>query len=1552
MKGITLYASAAFDITQDVIRESEAKKVLSEEEIIPSPFKVSRVRGPGRIKLRDAFAFLTFILLISSCNSEKGSVSEEMPLLYSAPISVPLNTEEGYVLNQLTGDSIQPLINSSGDTLRTGVPIRVTGKVVPAGKPSQSLAIKADDSKVVPAHPNVHPIPKDPVIIPVNIDSLINFTPSADRSSFVLLNSKGDTIPTGIPVAVTGKAVTCTQPPPVKALPFRMKDHTSLNLRYLDVDQGMNASGVISILEDSRGNLWFGTIRGGASKYDGVSFTHYTREEGLSQTVLSMLEDSHGNLWFGTGEDGAIMFDGETFTHYSDKQGLSSKPVFCILEDRQGNLWFGIDGEGVCMFDGVSIIHFTVKEGLGSNDVRSMLEDSNGNLWFGHQGEGVSRYDGSAFTRITGKDGLASYVNCMMEDRDGNLWFGAGGEGATVYNGETFTHFYEGEGFFSYMTIMSMLEDQHGEIYFGTMGGGVSKYDGHAFTRITEEEGLSDNTVWSMLEDSHGNIWFGTDGGGVCLYQSGAFSSTTTREGLSANEVTSILEDRWGALWFGTVDKGMNRYDGEIFTHFTYGQKIVYSSDDYYLMYVDNIGPGLVDRQGNHWFGTYGAGIGMYRDQTITYYTEQEGLSSDYITSILEDRQGNLWVGTDGRGVCMFDGFTFTHLTEKEGLTNSKVYAIMEDAQGNLWFGTSSGAYRYNGEAFTLFSEKEGLSNNTILSILEDSRGYIWFGTGYGGACVYQNESFTIFTEKEGLSNNTVYSIQEDLDHNIWLGTEQGLNHLVFDREDTTTSTFTNPIIQAYGTQDGLTSNDFYTNSAFLDSKNRMWWGTDKGLIMLDMNKFTVPSEPPAVQLDHLEINDQFIDFRHWDETNRRNPEFSGVAGFYNYPLNLKLPYRENHLAFHFSAVDWSALHKIKYSYKMENFDDNWSNPASESNAVYRNLPFGTYTFKLRAVGGAQIWSSPFEYTFTVLSPPWFRWWAYLIYGSLFILLVLWYRRFLLNRAQLKTDLELEKVQKEKVQELNRMKTRFFTNISHEFRTPLTLLLGPLEDILGNSGERIEAERGVVEMMKRNAARLQRLVNQLLEISKLESGKMRITVSEGDLTGTIRTMANAFLSLAESKKITYIIDTPKENSSRVFDHDKLEKILTNLLSNAFKYTPRGGTVKLTLDYKELNNDQDEQRIIIRVQDTGRGIAEDQLPLIFDRFSLADAPDNREDDSMGIGLSLTKELVELLNGTIEVNSEVGKGTEFMVALPVSTGTYPAVADTEMAFQTEEEVIPANMFEPSLQSLGMDESLNGIRKLNKTEILVVEDNEDLRNYISGKLASEYSIIEAVNGREGLKLTRENIPDLVISDLMMPVMGGMELCRELKNDERTSHIPIIILTAKSDKPSKLEGLATGADDYISKPFDAEELQVRVRNLITQRKKLRELFRKQLIEPESPTDKRVHGDKLIERLLDTFENNYFDYDFSVDDMGKELLMSRAQFYRKVNALTGSSPNELLRLFRLRKAATLLESEDLNITSIMYEVGFRSTSHFAESFRKYYGKNPSEYRESLLRGK
>ena len=466
-------------------------------------------------------------------------------------------------------------------------------------------------------------------------------------------------------------------------------------------------------------------------------------------------------------------------------------------------------------------------------------------------------------------------------------------------------------------------------------------------------------------------------------------------------------------------------YNGETFTHFT--KKEGLSNN-----YVKSI---LEDSQGNLWFGTLGGGVSMYNGETFTHFTQKEGLSNNYVLSILEDVQGNLWFGTNGGGVSMYNGETFTHFTEKEGLSDNTVLSILEDSQGNLWFGTyGGGVSMYNGETFTHFTENEGLSSNYVYSILEDSHGNLWFGTNGGGVNMYNGKSFTYFTKNEGLSNNSVLSILEDRSSNIWLSTERGLNLIMFDpdsvsntmnslsassvKEDSVKVTFYNPVIHTYSKQDGLKSMRFSHNNVLLDSRNRIWWGSGKSLTMLDMNNFKIPVEPPSMQLNRIEINEQFVDYRHLKDSAGIKMEFNGVAKFYNYPLDLKLPYNRNHLTFYFSAIDWSAPHRIKYSYKMEGLHDNWSLPTAEAKADYRTLPYGTYTFKVHAIGAAQKWSETFEYTFTIHPPWWHTWLARTGYGITVLLLIFGFVRW--RTANLKQrQKELEQTVKDRTVEIS-----------------------------------------------------------------------------------------------------------------------------------------------------------------------------------------------------------------------------------------------------------------------------------------------------------------------------------------------------------------------------------------------------------------------------------------------------------------------------------------------------------------------------------------------------
>ncbi len=791
------------------------------------------------------------------------------------------------------------------------------------------------------------------------------------------------------------------QPVSQPALALRMKDVASCNIQYLDVDQGMSSSYVLSMLEDKSGNIWFGTDGGGVSKYDGRSFTHYTEKEGLCNAgVRAMLEDSAGNLWFGTNGGGVCKYDGKYFTQYTDKEGLSNNSVLSMVQDKSGNIWFGTNGGGLNKYDGKSFSQYTEVQGLSHNSVRALLVDRMGNLWLGTDGAGVCRYDGMSFTQYAGIDGLSTAkVLSLGEDRSGNLWIGTMGDGLYTFDGNAFKHYGQQEGLKS-NTIRSILKNKLGTLWFGTDEAGVISYDGKTFTRYSEAEGLSNPTVWSMLEDNSGTLWFGTYGGGVSKFNDRSFRYYTDKEGLSSSYVLSMLEDRSGNLWFGTDGGGVNKYDGNSFNR--YNEKQGFRGSIVLAM--------LEDKSGNLWFGTDGDGLTCFDGKNFKSFTDETGLSSNTIWSILEDRSGNIWFGTDGAGVYKYDGKTFTNFTETEGLSSNTVWAMLEDKAGNLWFGTyQGGVCKYDGRSFTRYSVKEGLSHGSVLSILQDNTGKLWFGTQGGGVNCFDGKSFTQYTDREGLTNNTVWSIQQDKAGNIWCGTEKGLSCFALAGKNSKNSPAT---ILTFHKDDGLKAEDFFQNAVLLDKKNRMWWGSGKALLMLDLNKYVFNEEEPRVQLDNLYLKESFVDYNallidstvkeKWE--NGKNIHFSDVSRFGNYPKNLELPYYLNQLTFNFSALDWAAPHKLKYQYKLDGLDSDWSLLTADNKADYRTIPFGDYTFKLKAIGSGGRWSPVFSYTFRILPPWWRTWWAYTIYAAiaavLLSALMRWNVRRLRERAR------------------------------------------------------------------------------------------------------------------------------------------------------------------------------------------------------------------------------------------------------------------------------------------------------------------------------------------------------------------------------------------------------------------------------------------------------------------------------------------------------------------------------------------------------------------------
>jgi len=1273
----------------------------------------------NNVSLKYIPVYLYIALFIVSCRSNQENISQGIASLYPAPKTIAVNTGEGYIINPISGDSIHSIINSSGQTVQTGVPVPVKGKLIHPDSVSRPELRIAGTPRRVTANLNVQKVPASLTVIPVDKNALQTFAEGRDPASFVLVNSRGDTVPTGVSIPIKGKVVPCINPQSVKALTPRIKDNISINMTYLDVDQGLNSSHVLSTLEDSHGNLWFCTGGGGVSMYNGETFRHFTEKEGLSSNIVwSILEDSKGNFWFGTYGGGVCMYDGETFMRISEIEGMGDRHVRPILEDSHGNLWFGTWNGGVCKYDGKTLTHYTENEGLSSNTVWSILEDSQGNLWFGTRDGGLSMYDGETFTHFTEKDGLSdNTVQSILEDKHGNLWFGTEHGGVNRYDGRSLTHFSEKEGLCN-NDVNAIFEDGRGNLWFGTEHGGVSMYNGEYFTGITENEGLSDNNINSIFEDSHGNLWFGTEYGGVCRYRAGSLIHMAEKQGLSDRRVRSILEDRKGNLWFGTWDGGVNRFDGNTFSRYTgnegFSNSLVIAMEE--------------DRQGNLWFGIDGEGVIMYNGLTFTHYTEEEGLSSNFVVSILADSQGNLWFGTSLGGISRYDGNTFTHFTETEGLSENHVRSILEDQQGKLWFGTYAGGLTcYDGETFTHFTEKEGLNSNIVWTMEEDKEGRLWLGTYGGGLSVFDGLSFTHITEEEGLSNNIVQSIVEDLDGNMWVSTEKGLNLLVY-HPDEGLALSTPQVIHTYGKLDGLKANDFILNSSLLDSRNRLWWGSSTSLVMLDMDHFAIPDQVPVILLNQIQINQQALDYTEPVDDKRSDVKYERLERFYNYPLNLELPFSKNHLTFYYSAIDWSAPHKLMYSYKIEGINESWSLPSSEAKADYRNLPHGTFTFKVRAIGVAQKWSDPFEYSFTIHPPWWQTWVARAGYGMVILLIIYAFARW--RTAKLKQrhkELEAEiakstlliREQKEEVEaqrdEIESQKEAIISQrdkvvlakealenqkreleltlenlkltqsqliqsekmasvgvltagIAHELNNPINFVSGNVSPLKRDLDDLFTIIQKYEEIISLNH------LNEIFkEVDSLKEGldysfvvKEIVSLLEGiedgaGRSGKIVKGLRSFSRLDEEDCQAYDIHEGIDSSlvllqNRIKDRitihkdysdfeniecypSKFNQVILNILTNSIQAIEDQGDIFIQTISSDLG-------IKIIIKDNGAGMAPEVKKHIFEPFFTT----KEVGKGTGLGLSISYGIIEQHHGNIDVISEPGKGSEFIISLP--------------------------------------------------------------------------------------------------------------------------------------------------------------------------------------------------------------------------------------------------------------------------------------------------------------
>lgn len=1080
------------------------------------------------------------------------------------------------------------------------------GYLVPKDSMAVPKSIPVDESKLKKISAG------KPFIVPVNSNIFIAGVPK------VINAGKPKVITPGTDTFLLPKTIPAIDSPFVAGIPevFIAKDMTiKSSFSTYGKQHGLKHHIVTCLLEDKSGNLWFGTA-GGVSKYDGRSFSNYTEKEGLSNNdVRSILEDKSGNIWFGTLGGGVSKFDGQSFTHFTEKEGMSNNIIFSICEDKSGNIWFGTAG-GVSKYNGKSFTQFTRKEGLSNNDVYTILEDRTGNLWFGTAG-GVSKYDGRSFTNFTEREGLINnVVYTILEDKSGNIWFGTEA-GVTKFDGRSFTHFTEKEGLVN-NRVFSILEDRSGNIWLGTFNG-VSKFDGRSlpagqasFTNFTEREGLGNNDVYTMLEDKSGNLWFGTAGGGVSKYNKQTFTHFTDKEGLSKNYVFSILEDKSGNLWFGTWGGGVSKYDGKSFTQF--GEKEGLNN------HIRSI---LQDKSGNIWFATY-KGVVRYDKHSFVYFTEKDGLINNDVNSIIEDKSGNLWMGTVG-GVSKFNGQSFVNFTVLEGLSHNNIFCIREDRSGNIWFGTEGGVSKYDGTSFIHFTEKEGLNNNAVNSILEDKSGNLWFGTVGGGVSKYDGHTMTNFTEKEGLINNFIASILEDKYGNIWFGTRFGLSELTseklafFSERVKLNKIYESDIFfKNYTYADGFLGIGCNNNAIIESTDGTIWIGTNAGVTSFNPRGESGDTIPPNIQITAIKLFNENIA---WPKLKQNKDssfllsngirldhfDFNGLSNWYNLPEQLSLAYNNNYISFDFVGITMSQPQNVKYQYKLEGMDKNWSALTTGTSAPYGHLPPGTYTFKVKAMNDEGHWSRESNYTFTIRPPWWATWWFRILAIIVFLAFA-----FSIGRFIYINQLRKERVAMEKQLAVQYERQRISSDLHDEIGSTLSSI-----NIYAGLAKKETNKDTYLDSINQNVSDV---------INKLDELVWSINPKNESTTSIINRLRSYAEPITQARGIIFEIENELPDADIKLTaetrHD-IYLVAKELINNAIKHSQcKHIRVKFSRQQKEL---------LLIVEDDGMGFNETSIPK--DRH----------------GLSNIKQRVTAMKGNI--NTENGNGTRITIHIPV-------------------------------------------------------------------------------------------------------------------------------------------------------------------------------------------------------------------------------------------------------------------------------------------------------------
>ncbi|GAB3997860.1 two-component regulator propeller domain-containing protein [Spirosoma daeguense] len=1322
---------------------------------------------------------------------------------------------------------------------------------------------------------------------------------------------------------------------------------------------------IFGMVQDQKGFIWVAT-KDGLNRYDGQNFTVFTHDPydpySLSDNNCSaLLLDRHKRLWVGTLNEGLNVFNPETQRFYHidilDKTASNAEnyTVDGLFEDPQGNIWVAANANKLikinlpASFDFPENAHLSPKIQMvqlpvslpSTNPIKQLSFRADGQAlvicesgtyafnWQFPQKKGqftpfsselANLY--SIYSNLSEDSHIASFgdkVLFRLRDQQKRIRLPKGNEAILVVKAlDKKTLALATDKFLWLMSPEELLRQD-------------SLTAKNAFVALPPHL----YAVTDILRDQTGNIWIGTSGYGIRKFnprikQFQSFLPNTT--------LSYIYTDRQGRTYlrhefaYDELDRAGNRMKPFL------GNNLV--AADKRARYM------MQDRQGTFWisntnFQTQAMSLFKFSSdwKLLKKYPLPPNTSYGFYQNYtVEDQAGRLWLGVINGKLLRFDPksetfkvFSYQSLLPQKG-SEIETSSLYFDQNGTLWIGTTRGLIRAtNLETVPIFSvfrnsipNRQSLSNDVVSSLLNDPdqpKRYLWVGTKGGGLNRLDKQTglFDHISEAQGLPNKVVYGILADQFKNLWLSTNRGIAQ--FNPRNRTFRNFTKA--------DGLQDDEFNTSSFFKSPSGELLFGGVHGLTAFRAdNVIQSTAKAPQAQLVALKINNEVV----------RVGEADGIlARGIEYTQRIDLAHTQNLLTLEFSVMDFANSAKNRYRYRLLGIDTDWIEAGTNRFANYAQLPDGNYTFQMMGSTDGHQWSKPVTLQVRV-HPPFYRtWWAYALYVVLLAAIGWQLYRFQTERLLLEQRIVFEHKEASRLAELDLLRTKFFTNISHEFRTPLTLILTPLSDLK----ERFPTEP-VLAMMERNGKRLLSLINQLLDLSKLEAGQLKPETESGDIAVFFQTLAGSFSSLAQSRQITFTFEQSKPRYVVYFDRDKLEKIVTNLLSNAFKFTPVNHEVRMTVRYPASD------MLVFTVLDSGIGIPASHLARIFERFYQVDDKRQRTHEGTGIGLTLVNELVQVLGGTIDVSSIEDVGTTFMVTLPIHP-LEQSTSDRIDANDSYSELSVISVTSEGSSPVSLTETV-----LEETDklLLIVDDNPDIRTYIRSIFEDDFQILEAEDGQHGLELATATLPTLVICDLMMPRLDGFGFCRELKTQSVTSHIPVIMLTAKATVEDRIEGFELGADDYQIKPFNRPELRARVRNLIEQRQRLYQWFNLSRVTSEvapaqqliPPLTLLTSEQLFLDQLTNVVQQNLSDVTFSVEQLADAVSLSRSQLHRKLKVLTNTSPTQFIRDIRLAKASELLTEGEQSVTQIAYAVGFDNLSYFSKTFQDHYGVSPSQY--------